>query len=308
MRRTLPLAFALAAVAAAPASAAYAPRLEAKLDPATPATAPALTLTLRQAAGEDAHRTEVIRYPPAFRFNPAFAVQGCPADREAASDCPDTSRIGEVSVESELGPFSGPLYLTDDFRFVIFLHGFGGLVQQKVEGYVRVGSDGYVETVLSDLPAVRTTLAEVRLLPGDRSVLLTPAKCGTYTLQGRFTSQNGETVASDAPVAIAGCQAPAAVTSLRARVRAGRIAVSWVLASAGQSTTIDLARRTAAKPWVRWRHVRTMTASAASGPNRATLARRNGRGLAPGRYRITLTSRGADGKPVDSRRTEVTVR
>jgi hypothetical protein len=33
-----------------------------------------------------------------------------------------------------------------------------------------------------------------------------------------------------------------------------------------------------------------------------------GRRLRPGRYRVTLTPRGADGSPADVRRTEVTIR
>ena len=299
---------AAAVLLAAPASAAYAPRLEAKLDPPTPGAASALTLTLRQAAGEDANRTEVIRYPPAFRFNPGFAVEGCTADREAASDCPESSRIGDVSAETELGSFSGPLYLTDDFRFVIFLRGFGGLVQQKIEGVVRVASDGYVETVLDGLPPVRSTFAQVRLLAGPRSVLLTPSRCGTYTLEGRFTSHNDETVSPRAPVEITGCHPAPAITDLRARARAGRIALSWVLASGGEGTAVELDRRATKTPWVRWRRVRSMSAGASSGSNRAVLAGPRGRRLAPGRYRVTITTRGAGGALADSRRTEVTVR
>jgi hypothetical protein len=271
----------LALAFSAPALAAYAPRLEAQVDPATPGAPSALLLTLRQAPGETASRTEVVRYPPVFRFNPGFAVTGCPADREAASDCPDSSRIGSVAVESELGPFSGPLYLTEDFRFVIFLRGFAGLVQQKIEGFMRVASDGYVETVIDALPPVRATFAQVRLEPGARSLLLTPTHCGTYPLEGRFTSHNDETFVSRAPVTVAGCVARPDVTELRARARTGRIAVSWILSQGGQGATLDLDRRTDARPWVRWRRVRSVAASASSGPNRAVLAGAGGGRLRP---------------------------
>jgi hypothetical protein len=312
MRRRAALAavagsLALAA-AAQPASAAYAPRLEARLDPSTPGSPSALVLTLRQNPGETANRTEVVRFPPAFRFNPDFAVRGCPPDREAASDCPESSRIGAVSAETELGPFSGPLFLTEDFRFVIFLRGFGGLVQQKLEGVMRVAADGYVESVLEGLPSVRSTFAQIRLESGSRSLLLTPARCGTYTLEGRFTSHDNEAFVSRAPVAIGGCRSEPAVAALRARARSGRITVSWVLTQAGQGTTIQLDRRAGARPWVRWRRVRLVAASASSGPNRAVLAGPRGRRLRPGRYRVTLTPRGADGAAADIRRTEVTIR
>jgi hypothetical protein len=308
MRRAGLLAALLALAVPAPALAAYAPQLQAQLDPATPGAASSLVLTLRQAPGETANRTEVIRYPPAFQFNPGFAVVGCPPDREAASDCPDSSRIGTATAQSELGDFSGPLFLTEDFRFVIFLHGFAGLVQQKIEGSMRVAADGYVETVLDGLPPVRATYAQVRLEPGSRSLLLAPAHCGTYTIEGRFTSHNDETFVSRAPIAVTGCVARPQITKLRARNRSGRIAVSWTLTAGGQGATLTLDRRTKKRPWVRWRRLRSVAASAASGPNRAVLARANGGRLRPGRYRVTLTTRDAGGRATEVRSTEVTVR
>ncbi len=135
--RAVLVAVALLALPA-PALAAYAPRLEVRVDPPTPDTAAALTATLRQEPGESANRREVVRFPPELRFNPGFAVRGCDRAQEAAETCPESSRIGTASAETEFGPFSGPVYLTDDFRTLVFLRGFAGLVQSKVEGAVRL--------------------------------------------------------------------------------------------------------------------------------------------------------------------------
>jgi hypothetical protein len=307
--RAAPMVAAAGALALAPAApAAYAPRLEARLDPSTPSTPAALTLTLRQQPGEGANRSEVVRFPPAFRFNPGFAMVGCTPQEEADAACPDRSRIGTASAETELGPFSGPIFLTEDFRFVIFLRGFAGLVQQKIEGVMRVAPDGYVESVLEGLPPVRSTFAQVRMEPGPRSLVLTPERCGSYAIEGRFTSHDGEGASSRSVLEISGCDTEPALAGLRARNRAGRLALAWMLSQAGARTLVELDRRTGLRPWVRWRRVRTVSATARSGANQLLLAGPRGRRLAPGRYRVTLTAFSARDGLADTARTEATVR
>ncbi|MDX6671237.1 MAG: hypothetical protein QOI91_1600 [Solirubrobacteraceae bacterium] len=306
--RAVSLAAAAAlTVLAAPAGAAYAPRLEARMDPATPASPSALTIAVRQQPGETATRTEVVRYPPSFRFNPGFSLTGCTPQQEADSACPDSSRVGQATADTELGAFSGPVFLTRDFRFVIFLRGFGGLVQQKIEGVVRVGPDGWVETVLDGLPPVRATFSQVRLEPGARSLILTPDACGSYAVQARFTSHQEESVVAPASVQIAGCESRPAIVALTARGVRGRLDVSWLLAESGGRTEIAVDRRVSLSPWVRWQRVRSASAGARQGRNRAVLAGPRGRRLAPGRYRVTLTSVGPRGGLGDTRRIEVAV-
>jgi hypothetical protein len=298
---------ALLAILAAPAGAAYAPRLEARMDPAAPASPSALTVTVRQQPGESATRSEIVRFPPSFRFNPGFSLSGCTPQQEADSACPDSSRVGLATADTELGAFSGPVFLTGDFRFVIFLRGFGGLVQQKVEGVMRVGPDGWVESVLEGLPPVRATFSQVRLEPGARSLVLTPQACGSYAVQGRFTSHENENVVAPATVDVSGCDTRPDVVALTARAVRGRLDVSWVLTQAGARTEIAIERRTSLSPWVRWQPVRAVSAGARQGRNRMVLAGPRGRRLAPGRYRVTLTTVGPRGALADTRRTEVSV-
>lgn len=306
--RAIPLLAAAAAGAlAAPAPAAYAPRLEARVDPPTPSTPSALTLGVRQAAGEGAHRTEVVRIPPAFRFNPGFSVSGCTPEQEASSACPESSRVGTASADSELGHFSGAVHLTRDFRFVIFLRGFAGLVEQKVEGVLRLAPDGWVESVLDGLPAVRTTYAQVRLESGPRSLMLTPERCAEYPLEGRFTSHDGEHAVSRTTVAIAGCDTRPGVASLAARPRGRRLAVTWRLDEAGSRAELALARRVRVRPWVRWARAGSVTVAARAGAGRAALPAPVRARLRPGRYRVTLTTWSARGALADTRSAEVTV-
>jgi hypothetical protein len=301
--RAAALAAGTLALAATPAHAAYAPRLDASFSPSTPDTAGALTLTVRQAAGETATRSEVVRFPPDFRFNPGFAVTGCTPEQEAATACPEDSRVGTATADTELGAFAGPVYFTRDFRILIFLRGFGGLVQQKVEGMFRVGSDGWVESAIDELPAVRTTLAQVRLEPGRRSLVVTPYDCGTYPVEGRFLSHEGERATSRMAVLVAGCETRPAIRSLSARGRSRRLEVAWRLAEAGSRTVLAVDRLAQTRPWRRWRRVRSLAAGAGTGENRASV-----NALAPGRYRVTLTTYGSRGGLADVGRATATVR
>src|SRR5205807_4570463 len=54
---------ALAVLAAAPAHAAYAPKLAVSLSPSTPGATPAITSTISQAAGETANKTVRVSFP-----------------------------------------------------------------------------------------------------------------------------------------------------------------------------------------------------------------------------------------------------
>ena len=298
-------ALGLAALAAtawpAAAGAAYSPRLEARVDPPSPNAPAALTLILRQAQGESPNRTEVVRFPPEFRFNPGFAVQGCRSADEDRDQCPESSRIGTASAETELGPFSGPVYLTEDFRTIIYLRGFGGL-ESKVESRMRVTADGSVETVIDDLPPVRMTFAEVRLEGGERSLILTPRRCGSYPIRGRFTSHEGEVAESETAIEIAGCDTEPRIAGLVARPRAGRIDARWTLSAAGSRTAVVLERRVASRPADRWRRVVSTGGSASPGGNRVRVRARSGRRLRRGVYRLVVTVFSAHGQPADTRR------
>jgi hypothetical protein len=312
VRRAGPAAAALAAVAAlacpAGAQGAYAPKLEVQVDPATPNAPAALVTTLTQAPGESANRAEAIRFPKEFRFNPGFAVVGCRRHEEDASACPESSRIGTSSAQTEFGAFSGPVYLTDDFRFLIFLRGFAGLLQSKIVGVVRVTDDGSVETVLEDLPAVRSTFAQVRMEAGPKSLILTPRRCGAYPVRGRFVSHGGELATSDAVIDVAGCDSEPRIVALGARPRARRVTLAWSLSEAGARTEIRLDRRIRTRPWERWRRVTSATGPAAGGSNSLRLGAARFRRLPRGLYRATLTAFSGRGRPSDIRAVRVRLR
>src|SRR5205807_974313 len=131
---------------------------------------------------------------------------GCPPSAESADSCPPESQIGTASADTSLGSFSGPVYFTPDFRLLIYLRSLAGLVQQKFVEYFQVTPDGGIDAIIDNLPNFSATSSTVTLQPGPRSPLLTPRECGAYTIEGHFTSQNGEQASSPATVQISGCQ------------------------------------------------------------------------------------------------------
>jgi hypothetical protein len=304
MRRIAVLVALAFAAGAGPARAAYDPHLDVRVDPPAPGAPASLTATVTQAPGESATRSERVRIPAQFAFNPGLRVSRCHTADERAGDCPDDSRIGAAEAQTMLGHFAGPVYLTADFRFVVFLRGLGGLVQQEVAGYLLLEPDGSVQSVLDGLPDVPATLARVTFDSGPRSLFLTPRACGRYVLDAQFTSHDGERAARRSTVQIAGCDSTPRIEQAAATQRgARRVRVAWRLSDTGAATIVELDRLVRGRRFDRWRRERRIRAAAARGANHATVGLSKG-----GRYQIVLRSLSARGRPADVARVLFTVR
>jgi hypothetical protein len=290
-RRALLGLVACAALAAAPsAQAAYQPAFSLRMSDTRPASAPAITATLTQAPGESATRRIAVRYPPQFAFNPGFAVRGCEPAEERSEACPESSRIGSSRAVTLLGTFSGPVYLTTDFRLLGYLRGLGGAAGQRFEGKLYLGPDGSIETVFDDLPNFPATLAETSVEGGSRGLLLTPRQCGRHTVTGSFTSHGGEQVTSALPVEINGCPGRPLIVGPRARPRRfkARATLSWRLSEPALRTIVSVQRLDGS----RWREIRRLVGTGSRGVNRLRIS---GRRLRPGRYRFVLRAIGRSG-------------
>jgi hypothetical protein len=288
-RLLLPLLALGSLTFASSATAAYRPAWSFSLSDTRPATAPALSSTLTQAPGESASRRVAVRYPPEFGFNPGFSVAGCTAAQEQADACPESSRIGTTRAVTALGAFSGPVYLTEDFRLLSYLRGLG-VIGQKFEGKLYLGADGSVETVFDDLPNFQATVAEIAVEGGRRGILLTPRRCGRYTLTGTFASHAGDRVTRTVPVDISGCSARPVISRLRARPRRfrRRTILSWQLSQPAARSSVSVQRLGRRG----WRELRTLSASGRIGRNSLRLS---GRRLRPGRYRFVVRATGRGG-------------
>jgi hypothetical protein len=306
VRRAAAVAALALLLAAAPARGAYDPQFSMTVDPATPASPTAITGTITQRSGENATATQRVRYPPSFGFNPTFDGVLCPSSSEQSGGCPESSIIGTAFVQSSFGDFNGPVHLTEDYKLVVFLRGFGGLVQQKVEGKLFLHPDGSVETVMENLPDVQSTMGRIALLGGSKALVLTPRTCGQHIVRAVFTSHSDETVERSAPIAIAGCDTrPRFVTASaapsRVRRRAPRTVLTWRLGEAGQATVVSIRRVVRSGRYDRLREQLTLRAGAAAGVNRLTVdLRRRGKALPAGEYVAHLTALSAQGSATDA--------
>ena len=313
-------------VLAAPAAAqaAYAPHMELTLDPATPLAAPAITSTITQASGETATRKFTLSTPAEFGPNPATNLTSCSTADEQARSCPESSRLGSASAESNGVALSGPVNLsteTGGIRMLVFLSGLNGLVQQKLVGQVALRQGGGFDTVFDNLPDMQVQRITLSLLGGDRSLIQNPRACGTYTATAAWDSQQGEHVGQELPIAIAGCSGgtgggaggdgddagngggsaeagdPGAPVISRVsaprRIRIGRmVTLRWRVSEATSRTRIAVERRVGR----RWRRAGTLRGRGAAGTNRLRFDGRVGRrALRPGRYRFALSTTSRDG-------------
>jgi hypothetical protein len=287
--------------AATSAQAAYAPSFSLDLSDRSPAAAPTVVARVSQAPGESANRRLAVRYPPQFGFNPGFAVTGCPPANEQANTCPESSRIGRSRAVTLLGEFSGPVYITPDFRLLSYLDGFGGVGRQRFEGRLYLDPDGSIETVFDNLPDLPTLVAETRVEGGSRGILLTPRRCGRYTVTGSFTSHASEQVTRNLPIDVAGCPGRPAITALHARPRRfrTRTVLAWRLSQPALRTSVSVQKLERS----RWHELRRLRGSGRLGSNSLRIGARR---LRPGRYRLVL--RAVAGRRLVSRARAVSVR
>ena len=314
---------------ALPAAAlgAYAPKLEVKIAPTTADTNTAITSIITQAPGEDSSKTVKVYFPLGFQSNAAAKVTGCsPAEADAKACKPD-SKVGDATAEVPgVGTLEGPVDLITDpgkIHLAMFLKGGpGGLVEQRIDGLVTIQPDGSFLSTFDNLPDVPTTVFKLAFLGGDKSLVLTPKKCGKFTFKGELTSQKGATVKSESPVSITGCAetgtkpeitsartTPKRFKPIRIRSERGRkgygTTLSWSLSEETAGTRIKVERKVGR----RFRKVSSFVTTGNKGRNTLRYEGRLGTGkaLKPGAYRFSLQTTGRTGAKSAVRRVAFTV-
>lgn len=117
---------------------------------------------------------------------------------QSVADCPDASKIGQVSVKTPLLPdrLNGSVYIgspTRDqlLRVFLILKGFG--VTVRIAGDVNPDPvTGQVHAVFDQNPQVPFTELDLSFDAGQRASLINPVECGTHTTVARMTSWNGD--------------------------------------------------------------------------------------------------------------------
>ena len=172
----------------------------------------------------------VVKLPEGLTLDPSAAhgLEACtPAEigfkTESAPSCPAGSKLGTVTIETDLPPgsLSGSVYLGDPAGlpvekppFTIYLVAQSIYeVSVKLEGTVHVNEEtGRLEVSFENNPQLPFSDLILRLNGGARAPLANPLACGTSTTDSVFTAYSGEEVfksfTPSTPFTTSGCPSP----------------------------------------------------------------------------------------------------
>src|SRR5688500_2291407 len=300
--RALPLALALCLVAAAPAHAAFFPDLTIGLSPGAAGGTPALTATISQPATDTPIERFTLTLPAGFSAAGAPAAATCTVPAIRAGACSPTTRIGVFDGRWGSGAaFRGTMHKTGPNSFGLLVSFLGGAVKQVVEGTLVRRANGASDLRLDRLPALPIAGLTLRFGGGPLSLIRTPASCGTYTVDGKFTSRHGELAIDRTLMPIEGCAGVPVVQVANVRLsetsfRSGgsmygsRTIIAWWASGAVERTDIRIERRARGA----WRLLGVLVASGNAGDNRVRWdGRLSGRALRPGRYGLRIQPAGS---------------
>lgn len=296
------LALALCLVAATPAHAAFFPNLTIGLSSGTAAGTPALTATIAQPATDTPIERFTLTLPAGFSTAGAPAAATCTVQAIRAGACSTATRIGAFDGRWGSGAaFRGTMHKTGPNSFALLVSFLGGAVNQVVEGTLVRRANGASDLRLDRLPALPIAGLTLRFAGGPLSLIRTPASCGTYTVDGKFTSRLGELAIDRTLMPIEGCAGMPVVQVANVRLsetrfRAGgsmydsRTIVAWWASEAVEHTDVRIERRVRGA----WRLLGVLVATGNAGDNRVRWdGRLRGRALKPGRYGLRIQPAGS---------------
>lgn len=301
LRHSLIAAVAALCAFAGPAAAAYAPKLDVKIDPGSPGQPVAITSTITQAGGETPNKTVKVSFPAGFTTNTSTSGI-CTKAQEDARACPDNTKIGDAkATASILGlpvELSGPVHYggpqpDNTIKLIVFLNNDTLNQHQTIEGFVSLRpSDAGFDTTFDNLPNTLTTSFTLAFSGGTLALTRTPVKCGTFPFKAHFTSQNGEQSDASSNVTVSGC------TPTPPRI--GALSFSPEKVRAGKSTTLDFTLSEPAALLIdvksqRKGHKRLFKLNRAGKRGTDDLRLKIPKGARPGRYKVTIVATGDDG-------------
>jgi hypothetical protein len=301
--RTFLLAVVLCSVTAAPAHAAFFPELTVAISPGTPSGTPALTAMIAQPATDTPIERFTLSLPAGFKAKGAPGASACVLTALRTGACTPQSQVGVFGAQLGRGaPFSGTIHRTGPKSFALAVSVLGGAVRQVVEGSLVERANGALDLRLDQLPALPLTQLGLRFWGGGRSFIETPARCGTYTVDGKFTSRLAELAIDRTLMPIEGCAGVpvAQVANIRlseTSFRAGgsiygtRTIIAWWTSDNVEHTDIRIERRVRGA----WQPVGILVATGNAGDNKVRWdGRLKGRALKPGRYGLRVQPAGSE--------------
>lgn len=151
-------------------------------------------------------RTSVTHLPPGMAVNPSVAdgLTGCSLEQVGLDDnddpdCPDSSKIGTVEIDSDLMPdtMRGFIYQARQgenpfgslLSFYTVAQGDGLTI--KLAAKVQADPEtGQLTTTFSDNPQLTFSSYRLRFWGGERAPLVNPPTCGTFEGTGTVSSWN----------------------------------------------------------------------------------------------------------------------
>jgi len=305
MARMAGLVAALFLLTAAPASAFF-PDLSVELSPPSVDRSPALTATISQPATDTPIERFTLTIPAGFTAAQAPGAAACTPAELATNACAPDTQVGTFT--GGLGPsvvLDGTINKTGDETFGMYVSILGGAVSQVVEGSLVRRSNGTLDLRLDELPALPITELVLRFAGGDRSFIRTPASCGDYALDGKFTSRRGELAVDRKEIRIGGCSDVPVIRAENVRFsdrrfEAGaspynaRTIIAWWLPQEVDHTNVLILRRKGGK----WRKIGRLVGTGYEGDNSLRWSGRlHGDKLEPGRYAVRIKPAGSNPGP-----------
>ena len=144
-------------------------------------------------------RETTVTLPEGFSINPN-AADGKTAcsdldarfGTEEEAECPETSKVGSLTIESAAlpGPLPGYVYLGEPRqgnRYRIFLVANGFDVHIKLAGTVTPNpKTGQLTVSFSELPQSPFSELDIHIFGSERGLLATPTQCGIYPVTSTF--------------------------------------------------------------------------------------------------------------------------
>jgi hypothetical protein len=305
MARTAGLVAALFLLTAAPARA-FSPDLSLELSPPSVQRSPELTATISQPATDTPIERFTLTIPAGFTAATASGAAACESALLATNGCAEDTQIGDFTgrIGSNVA-LDGTINKTGDETFGMYVSILGGAVSQVVDGSLVRHDNGTLDLKLDELPALPITGLVLRFAGGDRSLIRTPARCGDYALEGKFTSRRGELAIDRSEIQIGGCTDVPIIRAENVRFSdrrfkaggspySGRTIIAWWLPQAVNHTNVQILRRVDG----RWRKVGRLVGTGDAGDNSLRWdGRLHGEKLEPGRYAVRIKPAGSNPGP-----------
>jgi uncharacterized repeat protein (TIGR01451 family) len=177
-----------------------------------------------ESIGEADLRRAVVTLPVGVRLSPSAAtgLGACSPEQiglhtEGEPDCPEASKLGEVTIETPLlkESLTGSVYLATPHEnpfgtlAAVYLVAQGSGVTIKLPGRVDLDPvTGQITTTFDDTPQLPFSNLQLKFHGGSRAPLALPNSCGTYLTHATLTSWSGRTVELESPFTInTGCAA-----------------------------------------------------------------------------------------------------